>query len=83
MVSKAKITPAHRVLQRAIFIALEYHHYDAARFLEALESWDSYTISVAIRRVIFISWEPLPLEFVNVSFNGSIHGELGNAGYII
>lgn len=66
---EVEIISAYWVLRRAVFVAMEYHHYDAARSLEALESWDFHAISVATQRILFIFWKPHPLGFIKVNFN--------------
>lgn len=64
-------------------MAMEYHYFNTARSFAALKSWNSHTISTVTRRVIFISGEPLPLGFIKVNFNYSIHDTSDGVGYVI
>lgn len=84
LVFEAKVIPAYRMLQRAIFMIIEYHRYDATSIsFEVSESWDSHAALAVTWKVIFIFLEPPLLEFINVNFDGSVCGAKNDAGYII
>lgn len=75
---------AHPVLESIICLATKYYHCKAASMpFHAPESWDSHAISIAIQRILFISWEPSPLGFMKVNIDGNISSASGGAGYVI
>lgn len=46
------------------------------------ETWDPYFASIAIWQV-FISWEPPPLQYIKVNFDGSLRDSRGGASFVI
>lgn len=46
------------------------------------QTWDSHLALVVTRRV-FISWEPPPLWYIRVNFDGSVRDSRGSAGFVI
>nr|XP_010924343.1 uncharacterized protein LOC105047223 [Elaeis guineensis] len=61
---------AKRILERAYYLAIEYHHFDSASLILADPSfWDSLT--------------PPPSEFAKVNFNGSVKDGRDGSGFVI
>lgn len=78
MVLKVEIMSTHRILDGALSLAMKYSHFDTTRLtVNALASWDSYAMLVVIRRILFISWEPPPLKFLKINFDGSVRDYKG------
>lgn len=64
-------------------MAMECHHLDTATSLVVLDTWNFHATSIAARRTIYISWKLLPLDFIKVNFDGSIHDASGGVGFVI
>lgn len=72
MAFEAVMTLPHRIIQRAMFMTIEFYHFGTATSLATSYSWDSHAVLVAIRRAFYISRE-LPLNgFIKINFDDSV-----------
>lgn len=84
LVFKIEVVPAHWVPKRVYSLAAEYNYFRiVGSSLDTSTPWDSHVVSVVIRRVFFISWDPPLLRFVKVNLDGSVRDGNDGACYII
>lgn len=65
--------PAYLILDKAMSLAIEYGYFDTTcPTIDALASQDFHAMLAMTQRVLFIAWEPQPLWFIKVNFDGSV-----------
>ncbi|XP_019701804.1 uncharacterized protein [Elaeis guineensis] len=73
-------------MQSSVRFAMERALTMAAEMIGAtsrlLDIWSSHLAYTATHQV-FISWEPPPLSYLRVNFDGSIRGRHGETGFVI
>lgn len=79
----AKIVPIYRVLERAIFLTIEYHFNATSMTFDDPNFYGSYAAMVVIQKILFISCEPLPPKFIKISFDENVRDATDDVGYII
>lgn len=75
LIFDVEVIPIHWMLEKAYYLAEEYDHFDAVgQSLDDPSSWGSLTALAVVRKMLFISWEPTPLGFIKINFDGNIMG---------